>query len=556
MINTLLQADNVFLMSLVNPVLFLVALGCWAWVVSSLDKDAEFYYLPRPWTNLFLIVTGAIGLGLMLLIPFFILGFILGLCPMAGGVMGYAYYRNTKVPEKDKWSLSMDTIRMHFEERAHAKAQKSATLSLIEKDGGHIEVPSRSDPRLEAHEALENVLDFAVPRRATQVDLVVDANKAAMVARIDGVKYPQPALEPQVALKLIDYVKEAAGMDVEERRKKQQGTLRFSLEDSGMHEVQLLTMGSTRGVSLTMTLDDSRATLPLDELGLIDTQAKQLHDAIDQEGRVIVVSTPPKMGSTTTLYSLTQIHDPYIQMVVTMEDQEIYEMEGVSHTEIPAEMTVEEFNHKLRAILRSDPNVVMINRIPAASTLGEIVDLTEDIRFYLGMAGTDTFSSLNSWIDQVGNKRKAADAIGGVVTQRLMRKLCETCRTAYTPDPAVLKKMNLPSNRVGKLYKASGQVVIKDKAQTCPMCHGIGYRGRIAVFEVMPIDDVARHHIAKGEMDKLKSHLRKQKMLYLQEAALAKVVEGVTDIKEVTRALSEKSGGVKRAARAKAKVSG
>lgn len=125
-----------------------------------------------------------------------------------------------------------------------------------------------------------------------------------------------------------------------------------------------------------------------------------------------------------------------------------------------------------------------------------------------------------------------------VIAQKLMRRLCHTCRVAYTPDPAALKKLNLPGgDKINKLYRASGKVQVKDKEEPCPNCHGLGYRGRTGVFEVMPIDDDARSYIRKGEADALRLHLRKQKMQYLQEAALAKVVSGVTDIKEVTRAM-------------------
>ncbi|WP_432799153.1 GspE/PulE family protein [Poriferisphaera sp. WC338] len=553
MINTFLEVEAVVLMSWFKPLMFLVVLGGWAWVVGHLDKDAAYYYLPRIWTNLFLMVTGLLGLALMLLIPFFFLGFLLGLCPIVGGIGGYAYYRNTKVPEGERWTLNAEMWKEKMAKKAHAKAQYKATLQLVQKDEGLMEVPSGDTPQALAHETLENVLDFAVPRRATQIDIIADAKKAAMVARIDGVKYPQPALEPKAALALIDYVKSSSGLDVEDRRKKQIGALKFQMEEHGKHEMSLVTMGSTRGVSLTMILDDSRAHLPFEKLGLLDAQLEHLKKLTQEEGKVVLVSSPPKMGSTTTLYSLTQVHDPYIQSVVTLEDQEVFEMEGVSHNALPEDMTAEDFNHKLRGVIRTDPNVIMINRLPDASTLAEITDASKDIRFYIGMQANDTFESLKLWIKQVGNKRKAAEMIGGIVTQRLMRRLCETCRTGYQPDPAVLKKMNLPADRVGELYHASGQVVIKDKPQTCPLCHGIGYRGRIAVFEVMPIDMQARQLIAAGDLDKLKSYLRKQKMLWLQEAALANVVSGNTDIKEVTRALSERSGQRKRSSSSSAK---
>ncbi|MEO1237933.1 MAG: hypothetical protein AAFX76_14205, partial [Planctomycetota bacterium] len=95
-------------------------------------------------------------------------------------------------------------------------------------------------------------------------------------------------------------------------------------------------------------------------------------------------------------------------------------------------------------------------------------------------------------------------------------------------------------DRVGELYRSSGKVLAKDKEILCPDCHGLGYRGRVAVFELMLIDDQAARYIAADEIDSLRLHLRKQKMLYLQESALTKVVDGITDIKEVTRVMSGK----------------
>jgi type II secretory ATPase GspE/PulE/Tfp pilus assembly ATPase PilB-like protein len=126
-----------------------------------------------------------------------------------------------------------------------------------------------------------------------------------------------------------------------------------------------------------------------------------------------------------------------------------------------------------------------------------------------------------------------------VLAQRLVRKLCLSCRAPFTPDPAALKKLNLPADRVGQLYRETGQVMIKDKPQQCPACMGMGFRGRVAVFETMVLDDEARKLIAAGQLDALRAHLRKQRMLWLQEAALARVVEGVTSIGEVQRALAK-----------------
>ncbi|MDX1683564.1 MAG: hypothetical protein R3336_10610, partial [Phycisphaeraceae bacterium] len=172
-----------------------------------------------------------------------------------------------------------------------------------------------------------------------------------------------------------------------------------------------------------------------------------------------------------------------------------------------------------------------------------------DTRFYVGMTMTDTFQALRAWAKAVGDLQSASRTLVAITAQRLVRRLCTACRSPYQPDPAALRKMNLPAENVDKLFKQSGKVILNDKEQTCPKCMGIGYQGRVAVFEIMALDDDARDLIAAGELDQLRSHLRKQEMMYLQEAALAKVIAGETSISEVTRVFSEKKKQQKAAAK-------
>jgi len=156
------------------------------------------------------------------------------------------------------------------------------------------------------------------------------------------------------------------------------------------------------------------------------------------------------------------------------------------------------------------------------------------------MPAKDTTSALKLWIKVVADQKMAAKSLAAIISQRMVRRLCHTCRAPYLPDAAALKKLNVPKSSVGQLYKASGKVIVKETEEPCPDCHGLGYRGRIGVYEVMMIDQEARNYIASGEGEKLRAHLRQHRMVYLQEAALAKVVEGISDIKEVTRVMGDK----------------
>src|SRR5690606_11908361 len=133
----------------------------------------------------------------------------------------------------------------------------------------------------------------------------------------------------------------------------------------------------------------------------------------------------------------------------------------------------------------------------------------EDVRFYIGMTQGDTVTALRTWKKIVGEPHTATEHLGAVLAQRLVRRLCQTCRIAFTPDAEALRKLNLPVDKVSQLYKSSGKVQVrKDREEPCPTCFGIGYRGRVAIFEVMVLDPAARKLAAESNYDQLRAHLR------------------------------------------------
>jgi len=533
-------AEPVFLMSLFKPLVFLALVTGWGWVVTNLDSDAGRFYLKRRLWNLGHLLSAVLAFGLLLLIPYFFIGLLLALLILVGVSGGYVYYRNNEVPSAAKWEMSLQFIRDHMTSRGEKSAQKHASIVLMKKDEARLPVPSRDDPNAEAHTLIENLLDFALPRHADRIDILVEPSKAVIVTRIDGVSYPQPDVEAALAMRLVDYLKTSAGLDVAERRKKQNGLMKVDGGELGRHTIDLITSGSTRGLSMAINIDpDLRTQMPLEQLGLLEPQQKLVRDLLGSIGGVTLVSAPPAQGTTTTLYSILSEHDPYTSSVVTLEDKIAWELEGVHHTLMPASTPPEKYNEKLLAVFRADPQVLYLTRFADTKTPTHIARSVEECRVYMPLEGEDTFATLRAWVKAVGDRKLASKSIKAIIAQRLVRRLCHTCRTPFVPDPAALKKFNLPG-KVEQLFHASGKVMVKDKAQPCPDCMGLGYRGRTAVFEVMILDDKARRYVATGEDDKLRAHLRRQGMKVLQEAALAKVVQGVTDIKEVTRAMSSK----------------
>lgn len=545
MFSTLAQAQTVYLLSIYKPILMAVVFGAWGWAVARLDKDLKYFYLARSMWNGIQMAAGGLALFLWLMIPYFWLGMPAALLVMSGTIFAYVVYRNQKVPASARWTP--ETIGQVFSQRMeamqHAQAQKQATLKLLRRDLSAMDVPTPEMPEHAAHLKLEEWMDFALARGAERLDLVIAPQQAAAVVHVDGVKYAQPALEPKAAMTVVRYLKEHSGLDVEDLRKRQSGELKIGAGEYGTHNLRVITAGSTREVTLTLSIDpEKRQMLKLGELGLLESQRQALVPVLAQNRGVVLVACPPHHGMTTTLYSLLNTHDPYTQSLVTLEEEIAFEIEGVTHETIATGADADALSKRVAAVLRTDPNAFLLSRLSDTQTARVVAQGSATCRFYLGLRQDDTFAAAKTWIKAVGDIQSASQSLLAVVSQRLVRKLCPTCRVPYKPDPAMLKKLNLSAERVAQFYKHSGKVMVKDKEQPCPACLGMAYRGRTAVYEVMVLDDPARQMLAQNLYDQLRAHLRKQKMLWLQEAALAKVVEGLTSISEVTRVMSEAAG--------------
>ncbi len=539
MLSTLAQADTAFLLSVVKPPLFAVAVAGWAWVVSQLDKDAGFFYLKRNLFGVAHLAAGILGMALMLFAPIFWVGLPLGLLVMALSIGGYIMYRNKQVPPGQEWTLDIDSFKQKMDERQQKSAQAAAAFRIRKSNGEEVKVPPSNDPRQPIHRMLEDLLGYALPRYAESVDLSVEPEKSSLSIRIDGVKYAREAPDPKLAVQLIDYVKAAAGQDVEDRRRMQSGRISAVDEEGGATDLEVVTAGSTRGLKMQLIIDPDRATeIPLSMLGLLPRQYEFVESLLAENKRVVLFAAGKHSGVPTTMYAAMQKVDPYTNSVVAIEENDQIALEGVDRHVIPKSTPAAEFNQKLGVIIRSDPNILMMDRIADGDTIKAIADVGAEMRFMVPIPADDATKALKMYVKASGDPKTAANSLATVIAQRLVRRLCTTCRVPYRPDPSAIKKLNIPADKVSTLYKASGKVLVKDREQECPDCHGMGYRGRVGVFEVMPLDDAARAFIAKGDHDQLRNHLRKQGMVYLQESALAKVAEGLTDIKEVQRALA------------------
>lgn len=531
------------LISIYKPIVFGVLVTAWAWVAGWFDKDLVFYSLQRRLWNTVQLAVAALAFGLWILVPFWI-GFVLALVLLVGIFAGYTYYRNGKVPEPARWTFSLADMRQRIQQAQTEHAIKRATVTLYGEKGDPVDVPPVNDPRVPAYTALLNLIDFTLLRGGNQIDLSADGQQCVVSVHVDGVKFPQDNIEGVVGVAMIDFLKECTGLDLSDRRRRQQSKLKVESEENGQHVLDLKFAGSTRGLTLNAFVDrGARQMLTLDQMGLLDSQLAKFRAVLEQDHRAIIVACPSGMGLTTMIYSLVNFHDPYTQSVVTLDEQKSFELEGVNHEIVDGGMAGSALSERLAMHIRADHQVMMVSRLMGSKVARQIAAASGDARFYVGIRQRDTFSALKAWLKAVGDLKRGGEALGAIISQRLVRNLCPVCRVAYKPDPEALRKMNLPPDRVAELYKQTGQVMVRDKPQPCVNCHTVGYRGRVGVFELMVLDEEAKGLIGQGKLDKLRAHLRRHKMLWLQEAALHKVVDGATSVSEVQRALAKDTKG-------------
>lgn len=532
------------LVSVFKPLLAMAVFAAWAAAAGHVDKDAEFFYFHRRmWGGIHM---GAVALALFLLclVPLFAVGFLLALLVLGMDIGAYVFLRNKRVMPEQRWTWDYRSVLKKYENIKQEKIKEKASVKLMGKDEQVMDIPAGSELQIRAFKVFTETMEFAVPRNAQKVEFTVSKEAAELRVWLDGVEYPQQAPEPKLALEVINFLKVQSGMDVNEVRRKQTGKMFVQVEGHGRQQLQVTSIGTTRSISLTFEINvEKRSEVPFDFLGYTPDQRDAVLGLIGAPGRVVLVSVPPLNGGTTVLYSLVKKHDAYTNTIMVYERSSGVEVEGGKHVKYPETGTNEQINGVFSSLLRSEPNVMVLpNGVLDPAMARSILSEAPTVRFYVPVPAKDTFAALQAWQAACGDAKSSAEAVAGAISGQLLRRLCHTCRVSYQPDPEAMRKINLILPQDGVLYKASGKVQNRGNEQACPDCLGVGYKGRIGAYEVLALDDAGRSLLAAGRHDELRVYLRKSKMKTLQEAALAHVAAGITDVREVTRVLNASAG--------------
>ncbi|RMF85177.1 MAG: hypothetical protein D6744_01840, partial [Planctomycetota bacterium] len=338
-----------------------------------------------------------------------------------------------------------------------------------------------------------------------------------------------------LADRLIGFFKGIGGLNLEERRKPQRGKLTAAIADH-KYDVVVRTAGSTAGEQLRLRIIGDEARYKIDDIGLTDEQVAVARELIHGENGLILLTAPPKEGLTTTIYSFTRSNDAFLQNIQTLEYEIEIEIENITR-HVYEQNEEKPFSEELRRVVRTDPDVIVIPEIrDKTSAIVASEAAANKATVYVGLNASDLFDGLRKWVASVNDPKLIAKSLRAVFHQRLVRKLCPSCKTPYKPDPATMKKIGAPKDQV--LYRPPEPQVDKHgNPIVCQHCNGVGYVGRTGVFCILRFDDELRNVLLKGgSLADLKAAAAQKGGLSLQQMALKKVFEGVTSIEEVVRA--------------------
>lgn len=548
MLPTLLaEVSSELLLNPIKPVLVVLTVIPWAWLVSSrLEKDVRYFHFASARWNSAFIAGGIAALLAVLLIPIFWIGWPVMILALLTPILVYWKVRNASVPEEKKFVLTSEAITGSLADRAAKKALKDAVLVFAGPDKVERPIPPKEDPAFAVHMLAEELLGPALESRATSVELAVTRDGAASGQTVDGIRFKRDQMTKEQGVQLADFIKSVAALDVEDRRRRQRGSCRVR-GPAGRHDLTVTTAGSSSGLTLRIEIDrEKQLSRPFDQLGLLPQQREAFSRLWPEEERhgIVLVAAPAGQGLRTSILSLVARHDAYTSNIKSFEREVELELEGVDHVRYDAANRDADYATQLQSILRRDPDVVQTGFVLDAETAKVIVAPgMEGPLLYVPMRAGSVAECLQQWVKLVGDAKAASRSLRTVSVQRLVRTLCPNCRQPYTPTAEQRAKLHLPADKVQQLYRPGGQVLVKNKPEPCPICRGTGYLGQTGIFEVMPVDKAMRKTLGEGDLKSAYAAARRNKMMYLQEAAIQKVASGDTSIEEVARVTASASSG-------------
>lgn len=373
---------------------------------------------------------------------------------------------------------------------------------------------------------VNQIIDNALVQRASDIHFDPQETELRVRYRVDGILRTERSLPKHMQNVIVARIKIMANLNITETRLPQDGRIKTTINFRPV-DIRVSSLPTIYGEKIVMRLLDLSNTLNrIDKIGFSETNLEKFTDMLKRPNGIILITGPTGSGKSSTLYAtLNELNSEDVN-IITVEDPVEYQMEGVNQIQVNENIGLT-FANGLRSILRQDPDIVMIGEIRDTETAE--VATRASLTGHLVLSTLHTNSSieaLSRLVDMGIEPFLISSSILGVVAQRLVRRVCRDCGQTV---PATEREQQIFSNRGLTIETVR-------RGRGCPSCNMTGYRGRMAIHEVLPIDETIRHLILKtASTTEIRDYVRKKGMEFLIDDGLKKVKEGVTTTEEILR---------------------
>lgn len=433
-------------------------------------------------------------------------------------------------------ALSLYPLVLQVEEKRKGEDRVVITKSILEQATQELKNwPDLGQTII--NKRIEDVVNIliakAIGERASDIHLEPKEDQILLRLRIDGMMQDVTSFSPKIYPRLLSRFKLMAGLKLNITQIPQDG--RFSVfRDAEVIDVRVSIVPTNYGETINMRmLGLEHAHLSkIQNLGLRKEEIKKIKKTLDKPSGMVLLTGATGSGKTTTLYAFLNYKKSSEIKIITLEDPIEYRLDGVSQIQI-SELSGLTFAKALRGILRQDPDVIMVGEIRDPETAEITIRAATTGHVVLSTLHAGSTAEIITQLENMGaDSQNLSDVLNLLINQNLVRRLCQYCREPFAADPAIIEKMRKVCQ---DKFKVPDKLTLY-QAKGCPQCNGIGYKGRIGIFEIMHVSEKIRALVGRrASPDEIHAQALAEGMILLIQDGLYKVMQGVTSMEELKR---------------------
>jgi type IV pilus assembly protein PilB len=428
-------------------------------------------------------------------------------------------------------SLIAQGLEKHYQEdAASAKQRMKQLVQELQQQGGKFDLEDKTAMAAAAPvvKLLNYILYQAIRDKASDIHLEPFEGDFKIRYRVDGALFELEAPPPHLAEALIARIKVMSDLDIAETRLPQDGRIELMVGGRSV-DLRVSTLPTMFGESTVMrVLDRSVVALDLDNLGLLPQAKTQLRKFLELPHGIVLVTGPTGSGKTTTLYGMLNEANGEDVKIITVEDPVEYDLEGIVQIPVNEEIEVT-YSKVLRTILRQDPDIILVGEIRDRETAQTAIEASLTGHLVFSTLHTNDAPSAITRLADIGIEPFLLTAtLQGILAQRLVRRVCRGCKEEYEPSDEVLRRLGVDRSLIGSKKFAQGR--------GCETCNFTGYKGRMAITEILVVDERLRELMLSGaSTSQLARAAVESGMSTLRDCGLQAIFSGSSTVEEVLR---------------------